>query len=431
MAINKTPKLAALTAFGIGGWLLPLAYPMSTPVTSFSLMLSAFSSTALALEVQRESLVYSVANTEKKLDLERLAYEQSLRHQAELDRLREFYGFGDDDRYEEEQTPQPTLTGATIHQSRLPTSELQWHELEPNLIEYPALALVGPQGSGKTTLAQHLIRVKKAAGHDVVVLDPHYRKGEWEGCKVIGSGKNYKAIDTYLSEVFALIDARYRERETNGTDSFKPLTIVVEELTGWDGKVENAQEFIKASLSDFRKIGLKALFISHGDTNTLWGGGRGTRGLRDSSLAFIKPQVKLTPMGAKPLGKAQVCIPGSGSFTVDVPDFSVSPAQAPTPRQTSQGEIVEDSPTIALLDRTLAASPKPEAMHLEILDMARGNRNGIVSVRDVMRRLSIPTSQAVKELFYQLQSLEMGEIQNDRLPNGTERITFFAYPPMP
>ena len=96
MAVNKTPKIATLTAFGLTGWLLPLAYPASVPVASFSLALSAFSSGALALELQKETLVHSVANTERRLDLERLAYEQSLRHQAELDRLRELYGFGDE-----------------------------------------------------------------------------------------------------------------------------------------------------------------------------------------------------------------------------------------------------------------------------------------------------------------------------------------------
>jgi hypothetical protein len=117
-------------------------------------------------------------------------------------------------------------------------------------------------------------------------------------------------------------------------------------------------------------------------------------------------------------------------FVWDVPNLGNSTAPNQTTRQAVQGEMVEGNP-VAILDRTLATSPAPEAMHLTILDMARGSRDGVISVREVMRRLSIPTADQVKDLFYELQSLELGEIQSDRLPNGNERITFFAYPPMP
>jgi energy-coupling factor transporter ATP-binding protein EcfA2 len=281
-----------------------------------------------------------------------------------------------DDRPQLVGTPDDRIQAQDDRTTTLLTSEpvpvtFTWNDLEPNLINYPALALIGPQGSGKTTIAQHLIRVKKQAGHTIAVLDPHYRKGEWEGCQIIGAGKNYAAINAYLKEVASLVNDRYRQREAEGTEKFPPLTIVVEELTCWEGKVSHAQEFVKSALSDFRKIGLKALFISHGETNALWGGANGTRGLRDSSLAFIRPQVQLTPEGAKPLGKAQICLPGMDAIVVTLPNLAPvhtpsSPENSPAPAPVHTPSSPENSPAHAPvhLASSQENSPAPAPVHL-------------------------------------------------------------------
>jgi len=422
MGIDKTPKLCGLAAFGLGGWLLPLCFDLSPAIEGFSLSLGCFSSGALCLETRRETIVSGIRQTEKKLSLERVAYELVLSHEKELQSLREFYGFGNDDqddRYDPE--TQARIEGETLDQRTIAGGSggngvgetegfnFEWRNLEPSLISYPAVALVGSQGSGKTTIAQHLIRLKREAGHEVVVMDPHYRKGEWEGCKVIGAGKNYKAIDSYLAEVAAIVEQRYRQRETQGTENFPPLTIVVEELTCWHGQVENATAFIKSALSDFRKIGIMALFISHSDTNTTWGGAGGTRELRDNSIPFIRPMVKVTPLGAKPLGKAKVSIPGMGAGVIDIPDLRSSPdagGKVPAMEQSTQ--------TIATLERTIAAPPIEATLpHWEVMDLAL-SLGGELSVRDAMRRIpALKSADAVKTLFADLMALELGEVKSE------------------
>ena len=415
--MDKLPKLVLFGSTSLMGWLLPASMPLATPIQGFSLAGAFISSLVLVVESRRGEIQGRFTSAERSFEFERLATEMALHHQRELEDLH--------DRYypEPEYQPQPQLPGAHINQPVLGESidtedfTFNWESLEPSLISYPAVALIGPQGSGKTTIAQYLIRVKREAGHEIVVLDRHYRKGEWANCKVIGAGKNYKAIDTYLNEVKAILEERYQQREQHGTEQFPPLTIVVEELTCWHGQVENGPDFIKSALSDFRKIGVMALFISHSDTNTTWGGAGGTRELRDNSIAFIKPMVKLTPLGAKPLGRGKVSIPGMGAGTIDIPDLRLSnpPSPNPTPR------TIQEEGTIATLNRLLEAAPATE-LHWAIVDFSL--EKGELSVRDVMRKFStqLKNAEQTRQIFQELVGLELGETRADG-----DRLLFKAY----
>jgi len=441
MAINKTPKLAALTAFGIGGWLLPLAYPLSTPVTSFSLMLSAFSSTALALEVQRETLVHSVANTERRLDLERLAYEQSLRHQAELDRLRELYGFGDedeDDRYQ----PQPALNGTTIHQPAIgaaPTPDGKPEQFDLDWLlrsNSQHLLVTGPTGAGKTTFVRWVSQQFNAKQGKV--YDPDYDGSDWGFPVVDAPMEDYSAIRGNMR-----VDlSEFEKRKPNDPGNPKTVLIVEEMPSTIPECAEDGEKWLKLLLRRGRKRNLFVIGVSqdrNADTfklksaavlqnfTVLYLGGYAHDALDRIRNRQEREAIRSTLTGYD----RPALVQWQGRFYPwNVPSLSSSTTPPVPQRQAVQGEMVEGNP-IAVLDRALAASPAPETMHLQILDMARGSKDGIISVRDVMRRLSIPTADQVKDLFYQLQSLELGEIQSDRLPNGNERITFFAYPPMP
>jgi energy-coupling factor transporter ATP-binding protein EcfA2 len=439
MVVNKTPKLAALVGFGIGGWLLPLAYPMSTPVTSFSLALSAFSSTALALEVQKESLVSSVANTERKLDLERLAYEQSLRHQAELDRLRELYGFGDeDDRYQ----PQPALNGTTIHQQAIgaapPLSDrpesfdLDWL-LRSNSQH---LLVTGPTGAGKTTFVKWVSQQFNAKQGKV--YDPDYDGSDWGFPVVDAPMEDYSSIRANMR-----VDlSEFEKRKPNDPGNPKTVLIVEEMPSTIPECAEDGEKWLKLLLRRGRKRNLFVIGVSqdrNADTFKL----KSAAVLSNFTVLYLggysfdaldrirnRQERELIRQTLNSCDRPALVQWQGRFYPWNVPSLSSSTTPPVPQRQAVQGEMVEGNP-IAVLDRALAASPAPETQHLAILDMARGSRDGVISVREVMRALSISTAKEVKDLFYELQSLELGEIQSDRLPNGNERITFFAYPPMP
>ena len=258
MAIDKTPKLAALTAFGIGGWLLPLAYPLSTPVTSFSLMLSAFSSTALALEVQRESLVSSVANTERRLNLETLAYEQSLRHQRELDNLRELYGFGDDedDRY------QPQITGATIHQPAIggaPTPDGKPEQFDLDWLlrsNSQHLLVTGPTGAGKTTFVRWVSQQFNAKQGKV--YDPDYDGSDWGFPVVDAPMEDYSAIRGNMR-----VDlSEFEKRKPNDPGNPKTVLIVEEMPSTIPECAEDGEKWLKLLLRRGRKRNLFVIGVS-------------------------------------------------------------------------------------------------------------------------------------------------------------------------
>ena len=118
---------------------------------------------------------------------------------------------------------------------------------------YPAIAIIGPQGLGKTTLVEYLLSL---ITHSKLVLDPHYEMGAWPGCKVIGAGMDYDAVSEALATISADVKERYRLRATVAGYKPEPVSLVLEEQTNWVAKVDGAGKFLKETLSDIRKVGL-------------------------------------------------------------------------------------------------------------------------------------------------------------------------------
>ena len=158
----------------------------------------------------------------------------------------------------------------------------------PNLTWYPSVLIYGAPGSGKSTFAASEITKRKAAGHRVIVLDPHAAYGAWAGCEVIGGGMDYAKIDAKLAWFSTEVGKRYKRLHSEPNPSFEPLTFVCDEFTNWASRCESSENFFRTILSDIRKVEMMALVISH--TRTLAGlaNAKGFASLRDEALLEIE-----------------------------------------------------------------------------------------------------------------------------------------------
>ena len=192
---------------------------------------------------------------------------------------------------------------------------------------YPAIAVIGAQGLGKTTLIEYLLSLLSS---DKIVLDPHYKAGAWPGCLVIGAGMNYAAVGEALTHLSADVKERYQQRATFAGYRPAPVALVLEEQTNWVDKVDGAGKFLKETLSDIRKVGYQTFSVAHGDTNTARGGAKGTAKMRQQGELKIEILEK---------GLAQVSLRGRETLLLRYPDPSEFTMTAGSPRMAAGGNL--------------------------------------------------------------------------------------------
>ncbi|MGB3791029.1 MAG: hypothetical protein WA949_23690 [Phormidesmis sp.] len=192
---------------------------------------------------------------------------------------------------------------------------------------YPAIAVIGAQGLGKTTLIEYLLGLLSG---DKIVLDPHYQAGAWPGCLVIGAGMDYAAVGVALTNLSADVKERYQQRATVTGYRPAPVALVLEEQTNWVDKVEGAGKFLKETLSDIRKVGYQTFSVAHGDTNTARGGAKGTAKMRQQGELKIEILEK---------GLARVSLRGRDTFLLRYPDPSPFTARAGHPSIAAGGNL--------------------------------------------------------------------------------------------
>jgi hypothetical protein len=158
----------------------------------------------------------------------------------------------------------------------------------PKLIWYPSVLVYGAPGSGKTFFSEQEVGKRLAAGHRVIVLDPHAAYGAWQGCEVIGGGMDYAGIDAKLAWFADEVAKRYKIVQTTPNPKFQPLTFVCDEFTRWGGKCPNSTDFFEQLVTDIRKVEMFGLIISH--TRTLAGlaNAKGFASLRDEALLEVE-----------------------------------------------------------------------------------------------------------------------------------------------
>jgi hypothetical protein len=157
-----------------------------------------------------------------------------------------------------------------------------------DLLNFPAVLIWGPQGSGKTSFAAWLLRERIRAGHTAEVWDVHREYGQWEGLPVFGDGMDYEAVDRRMLVFESHVKADYKERASNPKYSPKRHTIICEEFTNFARRCEHSAPFFEASLSDLRKVRKGVIFVSHDRTLTALGGSKGFSKARNNGLLELQ-----------------------------------------------------------------------------------------------------------------------------------------------
>lgn len=208
------------------------------------------------------------------------------------------------------------------------TPEPILEELDPfawrkTLHEVNCLLIYGEQGAGKTTYAEAEAKERENLGHKVYILDPHREYEAWDGFEVIGDGMDYFAIDDKLQFIKDLVKSRYIQRASVPDFDPQPISIFCEEFTNWSDRCKNSDEFFSGSLSDFRKVRVHVVFVSHGDTLGNLTKRVGMAGNRDRGMVKLEmigadgPNGKTTPSGTAVLTR-----PRQQPITVSVPNLS-------------------------------------------------------------------------------------------------------------
>lgn len=146
---------------------------------------------------------------------------------------------------------------------RLNRPEYEW--LLQLLLTKPLL-IWGPQGSGKSQFAQFLALQRMLFfNHRVTVSDPHSHINQW-AFPSFGKEYNYGEINEQLKA--------YYHRLKNPDH---PHTSIWDEVTQYDENCnsEESKRFLKSILSDVRKPPEYPILLSHGNTLTALGGGKG------------------------------------------------------------------------------------------------------------------------------------------------------------
>ncbi|MEM7033860.1 MAG: GTPase domain-containing protein [Chloroflexota bacterium] len=128
--------------------------------------------------------------------------------------------------------------------------------------------VVGQRDAGKTTVLQHLISRRIGRSH-VLVLDPHSHPTRWpQGCKVVGTERNFPKIKEALIALEGLMNKRYREigRGIVQEGAHPSVTVIIDE---WRAIVYNlgkpASNIIKTLLAESRKTNIDVFVGTHSE----------------------------------------------------------------------------------------------------------------------------------------------------------------------
>lgn len=322
----------------------------------------------------------------------------------------------------------------------------QWTD---DLMGYPSILIYGAPGAGKTSTAAWLIRERINAGHQIKMLDPHRKYGQWDGLECVGDGMDYDAINDELKAFTDEIKARYKARLKTPNYNPPKLTVVCDEFTQWAKKCSHSATFFEECLSDIRKINLHVLFISHGRTLITLGGGTGLAAIRDAALLELELEAQVNPVTkeASPKLLGWLKYPGVAmnerqrvaiaSWMNGSMDFSKTGA-APTARQqpvTTTDSVTEVQPQ----EESIATSTPIPITELKVSDslgeplktiwLLAKERADWITVRDIQRKdfaiLKGKGSEQIHQYIGLLADSGYGEIDEEGKSHSSVRFKAF------
>lgn len=187
--------------------------------------------------------------------------------------------------------------------------------------------MFGGQGSGKTSFVEWYAEEKSNQGDEVIVFDVHRKFGAWKGLRVVGDGRNYKAIDEEILRIEKLITTRYQQFATEEFFNPRPITLIFEEFSKWKNFCEHSDSFFLTALTDIRKVLIQVVFVSHVKTMS---GLTNQKGLLETfnsgvdKLELISEKVECTDgiVRPRPTGKGKLTLVNSPkSLLVDIPSY--------------------------------------------------------------------------------------------------------------
>ena len=160
----------------------------------------------------------------------------------------------------------------------------------PLIYQITHLFIVGGTNAGKTFTCKAILDGRIAAGHTIVIIDPHARKnrdkwGKWaEHC--VGFGRNFTEIQSMLLALLQEMAERY-DMDTNPV----PVTVVIDETPAIVAKCPAWRSFITEWAFEARKTDLHLVVLTQSDrVESLGIQGKGD--VRDS-LSFLRLGAKV------------------------------------------------------------------------------------------------------------------------------------------